>query len=373
MRRLVSLGGRKGLVGLLALLALAAGAWLNRGALLRWYYLRQLAAAGPENRETWAGRVAGLGEAVLPGLLECLTREDVRTCANAEAALARLARGWGPADARTLGLVERLCRRFSALSGPGREAGLELALVLLRPDGGRTPAPAPLAEACGKLLTTAAPVAGAGVRVRALALAEVLAEGAPERRLGIYRELITRGLAEDNAECRVRAIHLALHSALRKEDDLLARMVPLLRDSRAEVRRAALLAVGLAEQAIAEDDLLPLLHDPDAEVRRLCEAALRGRGLQDGHLRLARLISAPGAEDRLGVLRHLQDAEVPDPGLWLRRLSQDPDPAVRFAAMAAASADGQIDLSDRLLQMRDTDPSPTVRQWAPYFLRRRAR
>jgi len=31
------------------------------------------------------------------------------------------------------------------------------------------------------------------------------------------------------------------------------------------------------------------------------------------------------------------------------------------------------DLGDRLRQMRDTDPSPTVRQWAPYFLQRKAR
>jgi hypothetical protein len=148
-------------------------------------------------------------------------------------------------------------------------------------------------------------------------------------------------------------------------------VVPLLRDSRAEVRRAALLAVGLAEQVIADDDLLPLLHDADADVRRLCETALRGRGLPEAHLRLARLISAPGPEDRLQVLRHLQGTEDLDPGVWLRRLSQDPDAAVRFAAMAAASSDGQVDLSDRLREMRDRDPSPTVRQWAPYFLQRR--
>ncbi len=373
MRRLFSLGGRKGLVGLLALLALGGGAWLSRGPLVRWHYLRQLAAAGAESREVWAERVAGLGEAVLPGLLSCLARDDARACANAEAALARLARTWGPADPRTLALVERLGQRFNGLSNPGREAGLELALVVLRPDGGRTAVPAPLADTCGKLLAAARPVTGAGVCARALALAEVLAETSPQDRTAMYRELVARGLAEDHAECRVRAIHLALIPALRKDNALVAKIVPLLRDGRAEVRRAAVLAVGLAEQVLVDEDLLPLLHDPDAEVRRLCEGALRWRGLSPGHIRLARLISAPGAEDRLGVLRHLHDAEVPDPGLWLRRLSQDPDPAVRFAAMAAASADRQVDLSDRLRQMRDTDPSPTVRQWAPYFLQRKAR
>src|SRR5262249_8220433 len=58
-------------------------------------------------------------------------------------------------------------------------------------------------------------------------------------------------------------------------------------------------------------------------------------------------------------------------GVWLRGLTHDPDGGVRFAARAAAAANRQVDLSDRLREMRDGDPSPTVRQWAPYFLRRR--
>src|SRR5262249_60422106 len=72
------------------------------------------------------------------------------------------------------------------------------------------------------------------------------------------------------------------------------------------------------------------------------------------------------------VLRHLEYAEDLAQGHWLRRLTQDPDAAVRFAAMAAAAANRQVDLSERLREMRDGDPSPTVRQWAPYFLQRRA-
>jgi hypothetical protein len=187
----------------------------------------------------------------------------------------------------------------------------------------------------------------------------------------MYRKLIDEGLAADDGECRVRAIHLTMHAALRQEAGLLKRVVGLLRDPRAEVRRAAVLAVGLSEEAISVDDLLPLLHDADAMVCRLCEAALRKRGLEERHLRLGWLVSAPRAEDRLGVLRHLEAAADLDPGVWLRRLTQDPDAAVRFAAMAAAAANRQVDLSDRLRQMRDSDPSPTVRQWAPYFLRSR--
>jgi hypothetical protein len=371
MRRLFSLGGKKWLAALLSLVVLAGVAWLNRTPLLSWYYLRQLAAVTAADREAWAERVAGLGDAVLPALLDGLTRTEGQACANAEAALSCLARGWGAADPRTASLVEELRQRFGGLSGPGREAALELAMVLLHPGEGQAPLPAPLLEAGGKLLTAAAPCGDGGVRVRVLALADVLAESAPGRWLEVYRELIDKGLAEDDSECRVRAIHLTMHSALRQEAGLLKRVVELLRDKRAEVRRAAVLAVGLSEQAISEDDLLPLLHDPDAVVCRLCEAALRKRGLEERHLRLAWLVSAPRAEDRLGVLRHLEYAEDLAPGLWLRRLTHDPDAAVRFAAMAAAAANRQVDLSDRLREMRDGDPSPTVRQWAPYFLRRR--
>src|SRR5262245_7346056 len=104
MRRLLFPGGRKWPVPLLVLLTLAGVAWLNRTPLLTWYYLRQLTAAAPAERETWAERVAGLGEAALPGLLEHLTRGDAQVCANAEAALAQLARRWGLADARTAAL-----------------------------------------------------------------------------------------------------------------------------------------------------------------------------------------------------------------------------------------------------------------------------
>lgn len=359
--------GKTGFVLALALLVLAGIAWLNRAPLLSWYYLRSLASAGAADRETWAERVAGLGEAAVPGLLALLARDDAAVCANAEASLAHLVRRWGAEDPRTVTLAGQLVERFGALSGTGREAVLELTIVAVHVKA----APLPLTEAAGRLLSEASRRPEPGTRARALALAEVLVERAPGKWLDVTRDLAGKGLAEEDAECRVRAAHLLLHSALKGEKELLRRVVPLLRDARAEVRRAALLVLGLAEQVIAEDDLLPLLHDPDADVRRLCEGALRGRGLQESHVRLARLISAPQASARLEVLGRLREAENLAPGVWLRRLSQDPDPAVRFAAMAAAAESPTVDLGDRLREMRDADPSPTVRQWAPYFLGRR--
>ncbi|MCC6417393.1 MAG: hypothetical protein IT429_04010 [Gemmataceae bacterium] len=362
---------RKGWVcALVVAVGLGAAGWLNRTALLSWYYLRGLAGAADGDRATWVERVAGLDEEAIPGLLAHLASADARICANCEAALSCLVRRWGAGDGRSVRVLEQLTGRFGALSGPGQEAGLELVLAALGPDRGKA-APPSLVEAAGPLLAVAAKAGESGVRLRALALADVLAERTGARWAAAYRTLVGGALSDRDAECRVRAVHLILHAALRKETALLGKVVPLLRDPAAQVRRAALLAVGMAEQTIREDDLLPLLHDPDAEVRRLCEGALRGRGLQEDHLRLARLISSRKAEDRLGVVLHLRDAEDLDPGVWLRRLSHDPDQAVRFAAMAAADR-LRVDLGDRLRAMRNTDPSPTVRQWAGYYLQRRA-
>jgi len=67
-------------------------------------------------------------------------------------------------------------------------------------------------------------------------------------------------LGHANAEQRVEAVGLAL----RADVALLDRVVPLLRDPAAEVRRAALLAVGGHPNLIGDDELLNWLHDPTA-------------------------------------------------------------------------------------------------------------
>jgi HEAT repeat protein len=147
------------------------------------------------------------------------------------------------------------------------------------------------------------------------------------------RELTRTGLHDGAAENRLQAIRLAM----RPELDLLEAVVPLLSDPQPEVRRSALLTVGSAPDAISTDDLLPWLHDPDEDVRRLCEKALRSRGLQEDHLCLGRLMTDSRPGTRLQVLNRLRYANDLEPGVWLRRLSHDPAPAVRAAAIRAAS------------------------------------
>jgi hypothetical protein len=109
------------------------------------------------------------------------------------------------------------------------------------------------------------------------------------------------------------------------------------------------------------------LHDPDPEVRKICEDVLRDRGLRPEHLHLGRLLTDPHPGTRLEVLDHLGQVADLDPGLWLRRLSQDNSPAVRVAALRAMSQQKLVDLSDRIDQMAQSDPSPTVCQLARYY------
>jgi HEAT repeat protein len=136
------------------------------------------------------------------------------------------------------------------------------------------------------------------------------------------------------------------------------------------VRRAAVLAVGSKRAVISDENLALSLHDSDAEVRRLCEKALRGRGLTPRHVLLARLITDSRPATRLQVLYYLKDDADLDVAAWLGLLSRDPSDAVRLAAIRAVVEQGVLELGERLEQMAQTDPSPTVCQWACYYLSR---
>jgi hypothetical protein len=368
MRRLLPFGRKVCLFGLVLVIGFGSIGWWQRNALLRWYYVHRLSGAADGERETWVATVASLDSAVVPALLDCLGHDNLRACGNAEAVLVRLLRQWGNRDPRTHRLAEQVAERFAGFGRYGQRSALELAIIWLRAQPAGNMVPAPAAQAAGRLLLAATAVPDQGIQNRALALAEVLVDAVPRGQYGdALRALVRDGFKSPDADSRVRAAHLTLHAALRPDAELLRQVVPLLGDRAGPVRRAALLAVGMAEKTISEDDLLPLLHDPDADVRRLCEAALRSRGLQEDHLRLARLISDERPAARLEVLDNLRRTTDLEPGAWLRRLSQDPAPAVRAAAVRAAAAQTQVDLSDLIRQLAQTDPSPTVRQLAGHY------
>jgi HEAT repeat protein len=363
------LQGRRVLGGLVLVAVLAAVAgvgWLQRGPVLAWFYLHGLARAGEAERGRWAERVAGLGEPAVAGLIDALADPDPRVCQNTQAGLARLAADWGAADPRSVDLAGRLARAFPQFSAPGQRAALEVASRWFPPGTPTAPAPG-LVPACGRSLESAASASDVAIQAAALDLAaRLLAQPAgPAEVIRPAREAVCAGLRSADPANRHHAVRLALRPGM----DLLDQVVPLLQDPAAEVRRAAVVALGQDSRVVREEGLLPCLHDPDPEVRRLCEMALRGRGMPPEHLKIGRKLTDPNPLNRLRVLDHLGDG-VPDldPGLWLRRLSHDSSPAVRVAALRVMSQQNLVDLTDRIDQMARSDPSPTVAQLARFYL-----
>jgi len=365
------LAARKKLPIILILFTIAAGVlWWQRTPVMCWYYLRGLSQADEATRAWWVENTSGLGQDAVPGLIDLLRQKDARVCVNSEAALAAIARQWGASDARTAALAEELALHYNGFSAAGREAVLEWHLAMLHdPEGKKTASPA-LSGTAAKLLIACAKVQDKGTRLRALALAELLLAGGTAAPVDLCRELAADGMASSDPEIRSRAIRLVMHAPLHTEKALVEQVVAFLKDPAAEVRRSAVLTVGLAEETIGIQDMLTLLHDPDADVRRLCEQALRGRGLQDDHIKLATMISDPLARERVNVVHLLPDIEDLDPELWLLHLSQDSSPAVRAAAIRfAADNPGAADFRAQMLHMSQNDGSPTVRQLAAFYLK----
>jgi HEAT repeat protein len=342
-----------------------AGAfWLEREPLLTWYYLRGLAHADESERGVWLERVATLGGAALPGLLDQLGGEDVPARANATAALDRISGEWERDDARWSDLTERLASKFGGLGKAGQCAVLELTATWVRPGCSPT-AGKVLLQYAANLVDRASRQCDEDVRGSALDVAgALLAHGNLPEALGPCRELARACLRDRLAKNRERAVQLALFQPINLSEEV----VPLLQDPAPEVRRAVVLAIGGSRQLISDEGLALALHDDDAQVRRLCERALRGRGLTERHLILARDITDRRPAVRLRVLYRLHEESGLDIGLWLRLLSQDPADEVRLAAIRAAVEQGVVEMKDRMEQMCLNDPSPTVRQWSRNYL-----
>ena len=134
------------------------------------------------------------------------------------------------------------------------------------------------------------------------------------------------------------------------------------------MRKAALIAFAPETELARDDIFLPLLHDENEEIQYWCETVLRKRGRSDDDIRIARLISHKDAAMRIRVPNLLM--RMPDLNLsaWLRQLSLDESPAVRAAAVRAAIDHPQVDLSERLHEMAERDPSAAVRQNARFCL-----
>lgn len=342
--------------------------WAERAPLLAWYYVNRLGGAADRDRERWQGHIVGLGDEALPTLFAELRGKDAQAVSRIGAALTALAAGWAADDPRREQVGRRLADEFATYPPAGQGQALGVVAGLIHPVSAATPPSAGLLQSATRMLTAAATAADPGLLPQAFTVAGAILDGpaVADARVAC-RELAAAGLRQTDVSLKLHALRLAQHPDL----SMLDAVVPLLNDPSADVRRTALLAAGPIPEVLATDDLLRWLHDSDPSVRQLCEIALRGRGLNDGHIRLGRLMTDPRPAVRLQVLDQLAGASDLEPGVWLRRLTHDPAPAVRAAAIRAAVEMPDLDLTDRLQQLAQSDPSATVRQLAVHYLRSR--
>jgi ATP/ADP translocase/HEAT repeat protein len=179
------------------------------------------------------------------------------------------------------------------------------------------------------------------------ALIRVLASGEPRRVLIALEQLDGDGSEEygralaalaAHGDALVRAAALAQIAGRADGEADIARRA--LADADPGVRAAAATAYAILAKDEAVDALTPLLADPSDDVRVAALAGLLGHGGVEGGIvgggQLARWLASGEAAEREGAARALGDL---GPAAYrpLRRLLDDPSPAVRRAALKAAT------------------------------------
>jgi hypothetical protein len=273
--------------------------------------------------------------------------------------------GGGIGGRRSVDVAGKLAREYAGLSALGQQQVLQLAADWFR-DNPAEPSPGLMLN-CARLLSAAATGTDAAVQGAALDLWALLAAHPQgSETLSAGRDVVRAYLQAEAPAIRLRAVLASQNRGM----DLQEPVAALLSDPAAEVRRAAIVVVGPATDVVLDETLLPCLRDPDADVRKLAELVLTNeRRLSREHLQLGRLLTDPDPGMRLRVLELLRHVHDVDPGVWLRRLSHDPAPSVRAAAVRAMSQQTLVDLTDRIDQMAQNDPSPSVCYLAAIYLK----
>lgn len=353
----------------LAAVAVAAAClfFLGIDRAVAWWRVRQLLAAEPQARALVVDELAKHPASSCRQLAEILVEEDDEgRAAILGEALAQVGReSGGAADPGMFESLDLIVKGHRTCPVAGREqAALWAASMIERvPDGAR-PTPEFLSGA-HRLVELGRVGAEPAARAAILRLAVSLARAnLTEESLPRFRELARSGIADGDSRVQLAAISLATLPPMRMLDEV----AHCLCSHSAEVRRGALLVLGPNPEILNEDALLPLLHDPDPQNAGLAQSALVARGLTNDQIRLGRLIADPNPTHRLEVLDHLEGPAPVDVAMWLKRLSHDTSPAVRSAAARAMAQAGGQDLSERLAQMAEGDPSPTVSRLARHFM-----
>jgi len=317
-------------LGILAILLLGgvyAGVQ-RKGLQARYSGYKLRTATTDEARLTAACQLIEAGDDGTPYLVEAFRGDDAERCNAVSLALRDYLKDLQPTDPRFAALCRPHLGGFAEYSEVGQESTLGLV-----PDFLRSPDPDAIPRC---------------------------------------REIVRAALKHRTAEVRIRAIPLAMRAELDQKADI----APSLQAPEAEVRRAAMLAVGPASSGapvIGDEELFAWLNDADSQVQMLCEAALSTRGLEPEQIGAARKLTNPDAAERLKLLIDLRwnrDA-IRDPGPWLERLSRDADPAVRAGA-ARVAYECKLAFAGWLDRLAKDDPDGTVRQIVQFHRSRAA-
>jgi hypothetical protein len=201
------------------------------------------------------------------------------------------------------------------------------------------------------------------VQAAALQLAGAILKQNPNPELiGAIRQLVSLGAKSESSQVQVQAITTALNPKL----DCLADVTVCLKSPHKEVRQAAVLALGPASETITDEVFLPCLHDEDKTIVHLTETALQARGLREDQIRLGRMMADPKPVKRLEVLDHLSATRDIDPMVWLKKMSNDPSPAVRAAAVRAIKAEKYEEDGTRWNREKK-DPNQSIQKITAFY------
>jgi hypothetical protein len=323
---MMNVRAKRVVIGVLLILAVAGGymAFQWNGISARFTASQFRSASNDEARTELAAKLLASGDVGIAQLVETLRSGTPEQCHAVATVVTQYLNELPPDDPKYVAV----CRPFLAACDSFSDTGKEAAFDLI-PDLIRCPDPDAV-ERC--------------------------------------RVLVKCGLGASSREVKARSVRWAAAPSF----GMKAELVPLLDDPSAEVRRAAMLAVGPLSAGglvIETEELFRWLNDPDAEVRVLCEAALSTRGLEPSQIEAGRKLTHPEASERLTLLLDLQRGTAfRDPGPWLERLSHDADPAVRAGA-ARVACESQLAFTPWLDRLT-VDPDPTVRQIVGYHRNR---
>jgi HEAT repeat protein len=199
----------------------------------------------------------------------------------------------------------------------------------------------------------------------AVSLFPILLQQATPELTAKVNQLMTDVLGRGNEAARQELAAVALTPGTAPEV-----VAKLLTDSAVDVRRAMLVALGnpASREAGRVEELFAAAHDPDADNRALARAALANTGLAPGDIAAGIKMVSPNAAEKLTLLFELRWGQtvVKDPGVWLKRLATDPEPAVRVAAVRVANELG-IGTGGWDKTLAETDPNAQVRWLAQFF------